>query len=331
MDTLREPLFEYLRETAAIWLGMPSPFPPRRPFRALVAAPVRGSCIASIAINPHQGCASGPRRSSATVLARSFAEGRAVTDLTRRFMLKATGAIGASMLSPGSGAAAPATQGLDASGSGAAPANPHAPPTTYVFLNREEAEFIEHAVARLIPADARWPGALEAGVANYIDKQLAGAWGAGERLYRSGPWRPGTPTQGYQLPFTPAELFHTALAAIEKDLASAGTPFSRMNSEQQDAYLRRLESGAKDLSGVPSDVFFDHLWQCTQEGFFSDPVYGGNRGMTAWRMVGFPGAYASYYELVDQHGIKIDRAPTSLAEDAHGHVAMKPGIPAKSP
>jgi gluconate 2-dehydrogenase gamma chain len=243
-------------------------------------------------------------------------------------MLKATGALGASMLSAGSAAAA--TPGLNGSASGAARAA-SASPTIYVFLNRQEAAFIESAVARLIPADANWPGALEAGVPNYIDKQLAGAWGAGERLYRSGPWQPGTPTQGYQLPFTPAELFHTALAAIDKDLASAGTPFSTMDSEQQDAYLRRLETGEKDLSGVPSAVFFDHLWQCTLEGFFSDPVYGGNRDMTAWRMVGFPGAYSSYYELVDQHGINIQRAPRSLAEDAHSHVTVKPGIPANSP
>jgi gluconate 2-dehydrogenase gamma chain len=244
-------------------------------------------------------------------------------------MLKATGALGASMLSAGNAAAA--TPGLDASASGAVRVAPTASPTIYVFLNRAEAGFIESAVARLIPADINWPGALEAGVPNFIDKQLAGAWGAGERLYRSGPWRAGTPTQGYQLPFTPAELFHTALAAIDKDLMSAGTPFSTMNLEQQDAYLRRLETGEKDLGGVPSEVFFDHLWQCTLEGFFSDPVYGGNRDMTAWRMVGFPGAYASYYELVDQHGIKIDRAPTSLAEDAHSHVTVKPGIPANSP
>jgi len=232
------------------------------------------------------------------------------------------------MLSAGRAAATP---GLDASQPGAARTAPTSLPTIYIFLNPAEAAFIENAVARLIPADTDWPGAFEAGVPNYIDKQLAGAWGAGERLYRAGPWRPGTPTQGYQLPFTPAELFHTSLAAIVKDLASAGTPFSTMNSEQQDAYLRRLESGEKDLGGVPSEVFFDHLWQCTLEGFFSDPVYGGNRDLTAWRMVGFPGAYASYYELVDRHGIKIDRAPTSLGEDAHGHIAMKPGIPANSP
>jgi gluconate 2-dehydrogenase gamma chain len=210
-------------------------------------------------------------------------------------------------------------------------AAPNASPSVYLFLNREEAAFIESAVARLIPADAKWPGALEAGVANYIDKQLAGAWGAGERLYRSGPWRPGTVSQGYQLPFTPAELFRAAVGAINRDLSQAGTPFARMGSEQQDGYLRRLEGGEKNLGGVPSDVFFEHLWQCTVEGFFSDPVYGGNRGMVAWRMVGFPGAYASYYELVDQHGIQVDRAPTSLAEDVHGHMIINPAIPAKSP
>jgi gluconate 2-dehydrogenase gamma chain len=212
----------------------------------------------------------------------------------------------------------------------AAAQQPSAPaPTPYLFFNIEEAAFVEAAVARLIPADNQWPGALEAGVANFIDLQLQGAWGAGERLYRSAPWRPGTPSQGYQLPFTPAELFRTALGSINKELARAGTPFAKMNSEQQDAYLGALEAGGKDLAGVPSDVFFAHLWEFTVEGFLSDPVYGGKRDMVAWRMIGFPGAYASYYELVDQHGIRIDRAPTSLAEDAHGHTHVDPNIPAR--
>ena len=48
-------------------------------------------------------------------------------------------------------------------------------------------------------------------------------------------------------------------------------------------------------------------------------------------MIGFPGAYASYYGLVDKHGIKLDRVPMSLAEDAQGHIHMDPGIPARSP
>jgi gluconate 2-dehydrogenase gamma chain len=203
-----------------------------------------------------------------------------------------------------------------------------AQPTTYLFFNAEEVAFVESAVARLIPADDQWPGALEAGVPNFIDKELNGAWGAGERLYRNGPWQPGTPSQGYQLPFTPAELFRTALGAINKALARAGTPFSRMSAEQQDAYLHSLEAGGQDLGGVPSDVFFDHLWQATVEGFLSDPVYGGNRDMIAWRMIGFPGAYADYFEAIDHHGVKFVREPMSLAEDRKGHIHTRQDIPA---
>jgi gluconate 2-dehydrogenase gamma chain len=82
---------------------------------------------------------------------------------------------------------------------------------------------------------------------------------------------------------------------------------------------------------VPSDVFFAHLWESTVEGFFSDPVYGGNANMVAWRMIGFPGAYASYYDLVDQHGIRIGHPPMSLAEDSHGHVHVNPRIRATLP
>ena len=237
--------------------------------------------------------------------------------LSRRNVVTATGAAAAAAL---------ATSPPEAS---AQQPEPAPQPTTYLFFNAEEAAFVEAALARLIPADDKWPGALEAGVPNFLDKELNGAWGAGERLYRSGPWQPGTPTQGYQLPLTPVELFRTAIAALNKDLAQAGTPFAKMSGEQQDVYLRSLESGIKDLGGVPSDIFFAHLWEATVEGFFSDPVYGGNRDMAAWKMIGFPGAYASYYELVSQHGLKLDRAPTSLAEDSQGHVHIDPNIPAR--
>src|SRR5271168_5326017 len=246
-------------------------------------------------------------------------------------MLKATGAIGASLVSAGSCVAAATARESHASSSDAVRADSNSQLTTYLFLNSDEAAFVEAAVARLIPEDDQWPGALGAGVPNYIDKQLAGAWGVGERLYRSGPWLPGTPSQGYQLPFTPAELFRISIDAINKELAQTGTPFAAMNSEQQEAYLARLEAGGKNLGGVPSNVFFEHLLECTIEGFFSDPVYGGNRDMVAWRMIGFPGAYASYYDLVDQHGIKIDRAPMSIGEDPHGGMHLNPGIPAKLP
>jgi gluconate 2-dehydrogenase gamma chain len=100
-----------------------------------------------------------------------------MTEVSRRAFIKGTGAIGAAMLPAGeaietANAKLPATAMPAATPSICAAA---APSTTYVFFNSEEAAFIEAAVARLIPADEEWPGALEACAPNYIDKQLAGA------------------------------------------------------------------------------------------------------------------------------------------------------------
>src|SRR4051812_46285711 len=107
---------------------------------------------------------------------------------SRRSFLKAAGAAAAGLAAACDRSAPPQQQ-------------PAAPRTSYTFFNADEAAFVEAAVARLIPADDSGPGAIEAGVPEYIDRQLAGAWGAGERLYRSGPWQKGAATQGYQLPF----------------------------------------------------------------------------------------------------------------------------------
>lgn len=249
-----------------------------------------------------------------TVGAASVASATAL--LTAPTQAASDGAQAASSGVPVPSGGAPATAKIS---SGATP--------VYLFFNADEARFIEAACERLIPADELGPGALLAAAPNYLDKQLGGAWGAGERLYRSGPWASGTATQGYQLPFTPAELFHTSLRAIIRDLDARQTPFHAMSADNQDAYLKSLEAGAHDLDGVPSSVFFDALLQMTVEGFFSDPVYGGNRDMVAWRMIGFPGAYADYFEAVDRHGMKFQREPMSLAEDSKGHILLK-DIPA---
>lgn len=246
-----------------------------------------------------------------------------MSQLSRRIFLKASGA---AALVPAAvpGAAAPAPGGPPGQG----PAAPGAAaPRGYFFFTQPEAAFIEAAVDRLIPPDALGPGGREAGVAQYIDQQLAGAWGAGERLYRSGPWQPGTPSQGYQLPFTPAELFRNALRGIAHDPQLGGKPFEQQDGPAQDAYLTKLQNGTQDLEGVPAKTFFESLWAMTVEGYFSDPVYGGNTGMQAWAMLGFPGAYGNYYELVDQHGLAFNAPPRSLGQDGAGHVhAMGPDM-----
>lgn len=202
--------------------------------------------------------------------------------------------------------------------------------TAYTFFRPDEAAFIEAAVDRLIPPDPTGPSAREAGVPSYLDKQLGGAWGAGERLYRAGPWQEGTPSQGYQLPFTPAELFRNALRGVQEQLqkSHAGTPFGKLTPEQQDEFLKSLQTGKTDLNGVPSNVFFESLLSLTVEGYFSDPVYGGNKDMAAWKMIGFPGAYASYYHLVDQHGVAFNHPPMSIGDDGRGVIRIHPNIPA---
>jgi gluconate 2-dehydrogenase gamma chain len=246
-----------------------------------------------------------------------------MSNLSRRSFVKSIGATSLATAAP-----LAATPLLAAADPAASQPHPPAAPDEplYLFFNAEEAAFIEAACERLIPADEVGPGALQAGVPNYLDKQLGGAWGSGERLYRSGPWKQGTPSQGYQLPFTPGELFHTALRAIQGEFKDKA--FKDLPPEQQDAYLKSLEAGGKDLDGVPSAVFFQMLLQMTVEGFFSDPVYGGNKDMVAWKMIGFPGAYASYYDLIDKHGVKLEREPMSLASDRSGMIHVHPNIPA---
>ena len=251
--------------------------------------------------------------------------------ISRRKLIRLIGLCGASGALP-AGAQAPAepVMAMDHGAPAAPAAAPMAPPgltrVTYLFFNPPEAAFLEAVLARLIPSDPKLPGALDANVHNFIDKQLAGGWGAGERLFLGGPWEPTRPGLGYQLPFTPAELFHTAIAAVNADFGKRGTTFAQTPPETQDAYLQELEAGKHDLGGIPSATFFEQLLELTMQGYFSDPVYGGNKDMVVWKMIGFPGAYADYYDLVDKHGITVDRPPVSLAQH-NGRVHVHPEMP----
>ncbi len=97
-----------------------------------------------------------------------------------------------------------------------------------------------------------------------------------------------------------------------------------MSGADQDTYLTQLQTSSRDLTGVPSNVFFESLLAVCIEGYFCDPVYGGNKDMAAWKMIGFPGAYAAYYDLVDRHGVAFTAAPRSLAQDGQGHLHSMP-------
>lgn len=192
-------------------------------------------------------------------------------------------------------------------------------PEAYVFFNGVEAEFIEAAVARLIPKDNLGAGALEAGVSYFIDQQLTGAFGLAAKWYMQGPWAAGTPEQGYQSPMNPQQVYRLGISAANvyaqtqyKDI------FSNLKPEQQDAVLKDLEASKVDLPEAPAAItkqFFEFLLQNTMEGFFADPAYGGNRDKAGWKLVGFPGLYPeSYASFVDQYNKKAPVEFQSLAD-----------------
>jgi gluconate 2-dehydrogenase gamma chain len=198
---------------------------------------------------------------------------------------------------------------------GAADSPPEATGSGYVFFKDAEVAFIVAACARLIPNDPVGPGAVEAGVPYFLDRQLAGPYGRGDHFYLGGPWKKGAPEQGYQLRFSPAQLYRAAIAAIDKYVAAqlGARSFALLAASDQDQLLRHLEAGSIELeSGVDAKPFFAMLLQNTKEGYFSDPIYGGNRDMGAWKMIGFPGAHYDYSEWVSRHGERVPYPPVSF-------------------
>jgi len=240
-------------------------------------------------------------------------------NVSRRGLLFGAGVIGAAAAVSPKPAATQTPQGQTPQGQ-----TPQRP--TYRFFNPAEAAFIEAATDRLIPPDESWPGAVGAGVPSYIDQELAGPYGQGARLYLAGPWKQGLPTQGYQLPMTPAQLYRRSLQAIGDFSQSRNFNFGAAPPEAQDSFLRDLEANKIPFPGYPSAEFFETLLANTIEGFFSDPLYGGNRDMVGWRMIGFPGAYAAYLNVYTNHGVAFTREPMSIGQHPGGGGDMPGGM-----
>ena len=195
---------------------------------------------------------------------------------------------------------------------------------SYLFFIEPEIAFIEAAVDRLIPPDNIGPGALGLDVAYYIDGQLESAYGNGERMYLEGPFGAGTETQGYQLPLRPSEFYRIAIADINNYCSSnfQGKSFAELNIDTQEQVLSGLEKGEIFLTTVPGEVFFGLLLQNTIEGYFSDPVHGGNRDMGSWKMIGFPGARADFRADVGKSEPVI-YPPVSLAKLLDRPIALR--------
>ena len=240
----------------------------------------------------------------------------------RRFLQLAGGSSAAALLNaacqpaqPASAPHAPSPSPAPISAGAAAP-GPTAAVQVPLTLNATELAFVVAAVDTLIPADDLSPSGSECGVAVFIDRELAGAFGSGARVYRSGPFLKGKPEHGYQLPLTPRELVRVGIEATNAWLIrTLKKPFDALSDAQRVATLQALEHGEAPLGGAPVSEFFETLLALTMEGFFSDPIYGGNRDKASWKMVGYPGLPASYAQLIEsQRGKRFTPAPQSISD-----------------
>jgi gluconate 2-dehydrogenase gamma chain len=205
-----------------------------------------------------------------------------------------------------------------------------AEPQTCQYLTQPEIRFLDAAVARLIPADDLGPGAKDACVTYFIDQQLVSVWGSHGRNYRAGPWPEGTPQQGFQSRLTPREIYRAAIREVNVHcLKQYQKAFEFLGPGEQDEVLKGLQSGAIELASVSSKLFFGLLLRNTMEGFFADPMYGGNRDKAGWKLIGFPGVPASNYnDLIDEHNVPYRVEPVSILDVVHERVKLdSQGLP----
>jgi gluconate 2-dehydrogenase gamma chain len=136
------------------------------------------------------------------------------------------------------------------------------------FLNDDHAATVAAFAERIMPGAQGLPGATDAGVLNYIDLALAGAYADQQDFYRRG------------------------LAALDAHCrTTSGKPFVQLGAAQQDEVITALEGGkASGFTWPTAQAFFNTLRTHTMEGMFADPVYGGNKDFAGWLLVGFPGA-----------------------------------------
>lgn len=167
------------------------------------------------------------------------------------------------------------------------------------FFTAEEAKIVQAAAARIIPADESGPGATEAGVVIYIDRQLASGYGTDKYRYTKGPWvEANEATVGYQGKDTPQDVYRAGVALL-------GNGFAALPPEQQDQRLEKIERTR----------FFQMLRQHCIEGFMCDPMHKGNKNLVGWKLIGYPGPQLSYIgDMEPFYGKPYRVAPQSLSQ-----------------
>ena len=184
----------------------------------------------------------------------------------------------------------------------------------WLYFTGQEGAAVEALADRIIPPDQATPGGKDAGCAVYLDRQLAGPYGRDEGLYMRPPFMKGTKQQGPQSQSVMAKTYRDGLAALDRYSQSSysGKRFAELADKEKDEVLSGLENEKVKLDGVDGKGFFTQVITDVQAGFFADPIYGGNRDMVSWKMIGFPGARYNYLDWIDRHNERFPLPPVSL-------------------
>jgi gluconate 2-dehydrogenase gamma chain len=238
----------------------------------------------------------------------------------RNFLKQAAGLAGAAPLTHGALAAGTTVAAFAAQPANAAdPSLAPPPPAGYQSLSSDEATFIETLVNVMCPADDLTPNGVDCGLAIYIDRQLAGAFGKGEGRYLRGPFKQGKPQLGLQMPLTPEQFCKAGIAATRAAcVRERGKPFDQLSPAEADALLKDIQGGkVKDESVSLSSWFNDIIYPLFVQACFSDPLYGGNRDKVFWKMIGYPGLPATHaLDMVRYRGKPYPgaKSPKSIAD-----------------
>jgi gluconate 2-dehydrogenase gamma chain len=169
---------------------------------------------------------------------------------------------------------------------------------------------------RLVPGDNHGPSATEAGCLVFLDAQLDGPYGEGRDMYLEGPLAADESSlMGRDVTLRQRrEHYRAGLAALESHAVRAfGVGIAKLPAARLDALLAQMEAGKIALGdGVNAKAFFELMLQNVREGYFADPLYGGNRNMAGWKMLGFPGARYDYRPYMDRRGQDLRLEPISL-------------------
>jgi gluconate 2-dehydrogenase gamma chain len=197
---------------------------------------------------------------------------------------------------------APKSDSADANTKTSSPAPSHPAEADYTptYFTPPEWAFINAACARLIPNDDLGPGALEVGVPQYIDQQMATSWADGGIWYMQGPFFEGPAELGYQSQLTPKQQYRLGIKAINDVCQDKfKKDFAALAPADQDSVLQQIEKGTLKSAELPLRTFFSgFLLKNVQEGFFGDPMYGGNKDMAGWKLIAYPGVRGDYLEWV---------------------------------